>query len=114
MITVQHSTPLLASHALFMLSSCATGDLCERAAVDGGRVNIAACSVGGGQACLDAARAYAAQRSQFGRPIAAFQVQLDRPGGSVASCSQHTAAAARCISACEADMLRMAASDAVG
>lgn len=42
-------------------------------AVDGGRVNIAACSVGGGQQCLDAARAYAAERAQFGRPIAAQQ-----------------------------------------
>ena len=42
-------------------------------AVDGGRVNIAACSVGGARQCLDAAREYAAQRHQFGRPIGAQQ-----------------------------------------
>ncbi len=53
---------------------CRLLTLRRRAAVDGGRVNIAACSVGGGQAALDAARSYAAQRTQFGQPIAAFQV----------------------------------------
>jgi len=50
----------------------------RRGAVDSGRVNIAACSVGGGRAALDAARAYAAQRCQFGRPIAAFQAPAQR------------------------------------
>lgn len=41
--------------------------------LEGGRVAIAALSVGVAQACLDAALAYAAQRRQFGKPIAAFQ-----------------------------------------
>jgi hypothetical protein len=42
-------------------------------ALDGGRVNIAACSVGGAQFCLDTARAHARSRAQFGRPVAEFQ-----------------------------------------
>jgi alkylation response protein AidB-like acyl-CoA dehydrogenase len=41
--------------------------------LDRGRVNVAALSVGLGQAALEAATAYARQREQFGRPIAAFQ-----------------------------------------
>ncbi|MBV9538432.1 MAG: acyl-CoA dehydrogenase family protein [Acidisphaera sp.] len=41
--------------------------------LDGGRINIAACSLGGAQACLDAAIAYARERSAFGRKIADFQ-----------------------------------------
>ena len=36
--------------------------------LDGGRVNIAACSVGAAQGALEAARRYAAGREQFGRP----------------------------------------------
>ncbi|PSC72985.1 acyl-dehydrogenase [Micractinium conductrix] len=43
------------------------------AALDGGRINIGACSVGGAQFCLDTAREYAAARQQFGSPIASFQ-----------------------------------------
>jgi alkylation response protein AidB-like acyl-CoA dehydrogenase len=43
------------------------------AALDAGRLGIAACAVGLGQAALDAAVAYAGQRQQFGRPIADFQ-----------------------------------------
>jgi alkylation response protein AidB-like acyl-CoA dehydrogenase len=41
--------------------------------LDGGRISIAALSVGIGRGALDAAVAYAKQRRQFGRPIAAFQ-----------------------------------------
>jgi acyl-CoA dehydrogenase len=41
--------------------------------LDRGRINVAALSVGLGQAALEAASAYAQQRLQFGRPIAAFQ-----------------------------------------
>ncbi|MCX7381296.1 MAG: acyl-CoA dehydrogenase family protein [Alphaproteobacteria bacterium] len=41
--------------------------------LDGGRINIAACSLGGAQACLDAALAYVKERRAFGRPIADFQ-----------------------------------------
>ena len=41
--------------------------------LDGGRLNIGACSLGGGQRCLDEAIAYTKGRSQFGQPIADFQ-----------------------------------------
>ncbi|MQA97512.1 MAG: acyl-CoA dehydrogenase [Streptosporangiales bacterium] len=43
------------------------------AALDAGRLGIAACSVGVAQAALDAAVDYAKERRQFGRPIAEFQ-----------------------------------------
>jgi alkylation response protein AidB-like acyl-CoA dehydrogenase len=43
------------------------------AALDGGRLGIAACAVGVAQAALDHAVAYAKQRRQFDRPIADFQ-----------------------------------------
>jgi alkylation response protein AidB-like acyl-CoA dehydrogenase len=41
--------------------------------LDGGRISIAALSVGIARGALDAAVAYAKQRRQFNRPIAAFQ-----------------------------------------
>ncbi|WP_431471178.1 acyl-CoA dehydrogenase family protein [Sphingosinithalassobacter sp. LHW66-3] len=41
--------------------------------LDGGRLNIGACSLGGAQRCLDEAIAYTRDRQQFGRPIADFQ-----------------------------------------
>jgi alkylation response protein AidB-like acyl-CoA dehydrogenase len=41
--------------------------------LDGGRINIGACSVGTARAALDEAKAYAAERKQFGRAIADFQ-----------------------------------------
>src|SRR5579884_352797 len=41
--------------------------------LEGGRVAIAALSVGVAQACLDASLQYSAQRRQFGQPIARFQ-----------------------------------------
>jgi butyryl-CoA dehydrogenase len=41
--------------------------------LDGGRIGIAAQSIGVAQAALDAAVAYARQREQFGRKIAKFQ-----------------------------------------
>ena len=43
------------------------------AGLDGGRVNIASCSLGGAGLALDTARAYMGQRRQFGRPLADFQ-----------------------------------------
>jgi alkylation response protein AidB-like acyl-CoA dehydrogenase len=42
--------------------------------LDGGRLNIAACSLGGAQDALDRARSYAAERSQFGKHLNEFQV----------------------------------------
>ncbi len=41
--------------------------------LDGGRLNIAACSLGGARACLEAARAHLLERRQFGHPLADFQ-----------------------------------------
>ncbi|WP_030867870.1 acyl-CoA dehydrogenase family protein [Streptomyces sp. NRRL S-37] len=42
-------------------------------ALDGGRLGIAACAIGLAQAALDEALGYAAERRQFGKPIADFQ-----------------------------------------
>ena len=41
--------------------------------LDGGRVNIAACSIGAAQGALDAARRYMTERRQFGAALAEFQ-----------------------------------------
>jgi alkylation response protein AidB-like acyl-CoA dehydrogenase len=41
--------------------------------LDGGRLNIGACSLGGAQRCLDEAIAYTKDRKQFGKAIAEFQ-----------------------------------------
>lgn len=41
--------------------------------LDGGRINIATCSVGAAQGALDAATRYMHERSQFGRKLADFQ-----------------------------------------
>lgn len=41
--------------------------------LNGGRINIAACSLGGAQAAYDAARGYVHTRQQFGQPLAGFQ-----------------------------------------
>ena len=41
--------------------------------LDGGRLNIGACSLGGAQRCIDEAIRYTKERQQFGQPIADFQ-----------------------------------------
>lgn len=41
--------------------------------LDGGRLNIGACSLGGAQRCLDEAVTYTKERQQFGQAIADFQ-----------------------------------------
>jgi len=43
------------------------------AGLDGGRLNIGACSLGGAQRCLDEAVTYTKDRKQFGKAIADFQ-----------------------------------------
>ena len=43
------------------------------AGLDGGRINIGACSLGGAQRALDEAIGYVKERSQFGKAIAEFQ-----------------------------------------
>ena len=41
--------------------------------LDGGRLNIGACSLGAARTCLQAAQDYTADRKQFGKPVAEFQ-----------------------------------------
>lgn len=41
--------------------------------LDGGRLNIASCSLGGAQLALDTAQAYMSERKQFGKQLADFQ-----------------------------------------
>jgi hypothetical protein len=41
--------------------------------LDGGRINIAACSLGGARACLEAAKAYVLERRAFGKTLSEFQ-----------------------------------------
>ena len=43
------------------------------AGLDGGRINIASCSLGGAGLALDTAKAYLTTRKQFGRALAEFQ-----------------------------------------
>ncbi|MAZ01601.1 MAG: acyl-CoA dehydrogenase [Sneathiella sp.] len=41
--------------------------------LDGGRLNIGACSIGAARAALELAQGYTADRKQFGKPIGSFQ-----------------------------------------
>ncbi|USG60107.1 acyl-CoA dehydrogenase family protein [Sneathiella marina] len=41
--------------------------------LDGGRLNIGACSIGAARACLESAQNYTAERKQFGKPVGEFQ-----------------------------------------
>ncbi|WP_169568665.1 acyl-CoA dehydrogenase family protein [Sneathiella limimaris] len=41
--------------------------------LDGGRLNIGACSIGAAKACLEAALEYTSDRKQFGKPVGSFQ-----------------------------------------
>ena len=43
------------------------------AGLDGGRINIAACSLGAAAECIDRSVAYVKERKQFGQPIGDFQ-----------------------------------------
>ena len=43
------------------------------AGLDGGRLNIGACSLGGAQRCLDETINYTKERQQFGQPVSEFQ-----------------------------------------
>lgn len=55
------------------LSEEGAGFSIAMAGLDGGRLNIAACSLGGAQAALDKALAYTADRKAFGQAINRFQ-----------------------------------------
>ena len=56
-----------------LLSNEGAGFGIAMAGLDGGRLNIAACSVGGAQSALDKALAYTAERKAFGQTIDRFQ-----------------------------------------
>lgn len=56
-----------------MLGEEGKGFAVALAALDSGRLGIAACAIGVAQAALDEALAYTSERRQFGRPIADFQ-----------------------------------------
>src|SRR5580704_6264350 len=47
------------------------------AGLDGGRLNIAACSLGGAQFCLDRTIAYMKERRQFGARLADYATELE-------------------------------------
>jgi alkylation response protein AidB-like acyl-CoA dehydrogenase len=55
------------------LSGEGVGFRIAMAGLDGGRLNIAACSLGGAQSALDKALAYAGERKAFGKAINQFQ-----------------------------------------
>lgn len=56
-----------------LLTGEGSGFRIAMAGLDGGRLNIAACSLGGAQSALDKALAYAGERSAFGQKINQFQ-----------------------------------------
>ncbi len=56
-----------------LLGSEGHGFIDAMAVLDAGRIGIAALAVGLAQGAFDAARRHAAERSQFGRPLASFQ-----------------------------------------
>lgn len=56
-----------------MLGDEGTGFKIAMMGLDGGRLNIASCSLGGAGRAVEIAREYTKGRKQFGKPIAAFQ-----------------------------------------
>ncbi len=60
-------------HAADRLGAEGQGFAIAMAGLDGGRLNIAACSLGGAQAALDKAVAYLGERKAFGKRLAEFQ-----------------------------------------
>ncbi|MEI7570115.1 MAG: acyl-CoA dehydrogenase family protein [Alcaligenaceae bacterium] len=69
--------------------------------LDGGRINIATCSVGAAQGALDAAHAYMLERKQFKQPLAGFQALQFK----FADMATHTVAARQMVrlAACKLD-----------
>ena len=56
-----------------LIGGAGNGFKIAMAGLDGGRLNIAACSLGSAQGCLDMAIDYLGERKQFGRRLADFQ-----------------------------------------
>src|SRR4029450_11627700 len=61
--------------ASYLLGQEGAGFKIAMKGLDGGRINIATCSVGAAQGALDAARRYLHERQQFGKPLASFQAR---------------------------------------
>lgn len=59
--------------ARYMIGSEGAGFKIAMQGLDGGRINIATCSLGTARAALEHATTYLQQRSQFGKPLSAFQ-----------------------------------------
>ena len=59
--------------AAFRLGAEGDGFKIAMRGLDGGRINIAACSIGAAQAAFDAAAGHLRERRQFGQPLASFQ-----------------------------------------
>lgn len=59
--------------ASYLLGEEGQGFTMAMKGLDGGRINIAACSVGTAEAALQQALNYMQERQQFGKPLAAFQ-----------------------------------------
>jgi len=72
-VTAQVSFDAVAVPAAQLIGEEGRGFSIALAALDAGRLGIAACATGLAQAALDAAVSYAGQRRQFGRPIIEFQ-----------------------------------------
>lgn len=75
-----HSQPTAAVHfdncrvpAENLIGEEGQGFKIAMAGLDGGRVNIAACSLGGAQFCLDQTLSYMKERRQFGQALSEFQ-----------------------------------------
>ncbi|GFD70760.1 acyl-CoA dehydrogenase family protein [Alteromonas marina] len=60
-------------HPSWLLGDEGQGFKMAMQGLDGGRINIATCSVGTAQQALNVARDYMNEREQFGKPIAGFQ-----------------------------------------
>ncbi|TDR41537.1 hypothetical protein DFR29_11018 [Tahibacter aquaticus] len=74
--------------------------------LDGGRLNIASCSLGAAQGALDAARRYMGERRQFGRKLAEFQAlqfKLADMATQLVAARQMVHSAARKLDAGQAD-----------
>ncbi|SJZ93852.1 Acyl-CoA dehydrogenase [Oceanospirillum multiglobuliferum] len=59
--------------ARYMLGKEGDGFKIAMKGLDGGRINIATCSLGAAQAAINDTQRYMQERSQFGKPLASFQ-----------------------------------------
>ncbi len=60
-------------HKNYLLGELGQGFKIAMQGLDGGRINIATCSIGTAQQALNTANAYMQERQQFGKPLATFQ-----------------------------------------